>query len=165
MRLTGIGRQGWNMAFDPKTLSSRDRAIVGGGGVAFIAAFLPWYGYTGPLHLYGASISGWSAGFFAWLGSLLLAAAAVYLVLLRSGVELPSLPFGPAVTVAGASLIGLVLIILRWLTLPRVHAGLAGSVGPKYGIWIAIIAGIVEVVGAVLQFRSSGEALPWADKA
>ena len=153
------------MAFDPKNLSSQDKAIIGGGGVAFIAAFLPWYGYSGPLHLYGASISGWSAGFFAWLGSLLLTAAGVYVLLLRSKVSVPSLPFGPAVSVAGASVIGLVLIILRWLTLPRVHAGLAGSVGPKFGIWVAMIAGIVEVVGAVLQFRASGEALPWADKA
>jgi hypothetical protein len=126
---------------------------------------LPWWGYTGPLHLYGTSIIGWNAGFTAWLGSLLLAAAGAYLLLLRSKVSLPSLPFGPAVTVAGGSAIGLALVLVRWLTLPRVHAGLAGNVGPRFGIWVAMIAGIVEVVGAVLQFRASGEQLPWADKA
>src|SRR5258708_12645727 len=110
------------MAFDPKSLSSRDRMIVGGGGVAFIAAFLPWWGYTGPLHLYGTSIIGWNAGFTAWLGSLLLTAAGAYLLLLRSKVSLPSLPFGPALTVAGASAIGLPLLLLPSLTLPPLPA-------------------------------------------
>src|SRR5260370_10550382 len=143
------------MAFDPKSLSSRDRMIVGGGGVAFIAAFLPWWGYTGPLHLYGTSIIGWNAGFTAWLGSLLLTAAGAYLLLLRSKVSLPSLPFGPAVTVAGGSAIGLALVLLRWLTLPRVPAGLAGNVGPRFGIWVAMIARIVEGVGAGLPFAAS----------
>ena len=152
------------MAFDMKNLSNLDRAIVGGAGVAFIAAFMPWWGYSGPLHLYGTSIIGWNAGFTAWLGSLLLAAAGLYLLLLRSGVKLPSLPFGPAVTVAGGAVIGLALVIIRWLSLPRVRAGLAGSVGPRFGIWLAMIAGIVELVGAVLEFRASGEDLPWANK-
>src|SRR5260370_41061965 len=122
------------MAFDPKSLRSRDRMIVGGGGVAFIAACLRWWGYTGPLHLYGPSIIGWNAGFTAWLGSLLLTAAGAYLLLLRSKVSLPSLPFGPAVTVAGGSAIRLALVLLRWLTLPRVHAGLAGNLGPRFRI-------------------------------
>jgi len=150
------------MAFDMSKLTSQDRMIAGGGAVAFVAAFLPWYGYTGPLHLYGASVSGWSAGFTAWLGSLLLVAAAVFLVLTRMGREMPKLPVGPAVAVAGGAVVGLGLVVIRWLSLPRVKAGLAGSVGPKFGIWLAIIGGVVEVVGAVMEFRSSGEALPWA---
>ena len=149
------------MAFDASKLNNVDRAIVGGGGLAFVAAFLPWWGYSGPLHLYGASVSGWSAGFTAWAGSLLLTVAAVYLLLRRADVSTPKLPVGPAVAVAGVSAVGLLLVIIRWLTLPRVGAGLAGSVGPRYGIWLAMIAGIVEVVGAVLEFRTSGESLPW----
>jgi len=152
------------MAFDAKKLSRLDWAIVGGAGVAFLAAFLPWWGYSGPLHIYGASVMGWSAGFTAWLGSILLSAAGVYLLLKRAEVSLPSLPVGPAVIVAGASALGLVLVILRWLTLPRVRGGLAGSVGPRFGIWLAMLAGIVELVGAVLEFRESGESLPWTNK-
>jgi hypothetical protein len=27
-----------------------------------------------------------------------------------------------------------VVVIIRWLSLPRVHAGLAGHGGPKFGI-------------------------------
>jgi len=150
------------MAFDAKSLNTPDRMIVGGGGVALIASFLPWWGYSGPLGLYGSSVSGWNAGFTAWAGSLLLAAAAVYLVLHRSGVSLPSLPVGPSVAIAGAAVVGLALVVIRWLSLPRVHAGLAGNVGPKFGLWLALAAGTVEVVGAVMAFRASGESLPWA---
>src|SRR5436305_3788096 len=130
------------MSFDVKKLTLHERMIVGGAAVAFIAAFLPWWGYSGPLHLYGTSVMGWNAGFTAWLGSVLLTAAAVYCVLRRAAVSMPALPFGPAVTIAGASVIGLALVIIRWLSIPRVHVGLAGSTGPKFGIWVAMIAGI-----------------------
>jgi hypothetical protein len=146
--------------FDLKRLSSLDRAIAGGAGVAFISGFLPWWGYRGPLALYSASMNGWSAGFSAWAGTLLLTLASVYLVLRRSQVSLPSLPVGPAVLVAGLSGVGL-LVVIRWLTLPRVHAGLAGSIGARFGIWVALIAGIVEVAAAIAELRASGEQLPW----
>jgi hypothetical protein len=150
------------MAFDWKRFNNLDRAIVGGAAVAFISGFLPWWGYNGPLDVYSTSVSGWSAGFSAWAGTLLLTLAGVYLVLRRSEVSLPSLPVGPAVLVAGAAAVGLLLVIIRWLTLPRVHGGLAGSIGAKYGIWVAIIAGAVEVVAAVIAMRASGEPFPWA---
>jgi hypothetical protein len=147
--------------FDVKRLSSLDRAIVGSASVAFVTGFLPWWGYSGPLSLYGASVDGWSAGFTAWAGTLLMTLAGVYLVLRRSGASLPSTRVGPAVLVAAASALGLLLVILRWLTLPRVHGGLAGSIGAKYGIWLAMIVGIVETVAAVAELRASGERLPW----
>lgn len=149
------------MKIDWKSLSTPDRAILGGAALAFIAGFLPWWGYNGPLSLYSASVNGWSAGFSAWAGTLLLVLAGVYLFLLRADVTLPSLPTGPAVLVTGVSGLGLLLILLRWLTLPSVHAGAAGSIGAKYGIWIAIIAGVVEVGAAVVALRASGERLPW----
>jgi hypothetical protein len=149
------------MRLDLKRLSSLDRAIAGGAGVVFIAGFLPWWGYNGPLSLYSTSVTGWSAGFSAWAGILLLTLAGVYLVLRRSDVSLPSTRVGPSVLVAGGAALGLLLVILRWLTLPRVHGGAAGSIGAKYGIWLAIIAGIVEVAAAVAELRASGEPLPW----
>lgn len=149
------------MKLDVKNLSGLDRAIAGGAAVAFVSGFLPWWGYSGPLDLYSASVSGWSAGFSAWAGVLLLTLAGVYLVLRRSGASLPSLPVGPAVAVAGVAALGLLLVLIRWLTLPRVHGGLAGSIGAKYGIWLALIAGIVEVAAAIVALRASGERLPW----
>ena len=47
------------MKFDLKNLSTLDRAIAGGAGVAFIAGFLPWWGVSNDL--FGVSVSGWSA--------------------------------------------------------------------------------------------------------
>jgi hypothetical protein len=147
--------------FDLKRLSTLDRAIAGGAGVVFISGFLPWWGYTGPLNVYSASVSGWSAGFSAWAGTLLLTLAGVYAVLRRSEVSLRSLPVGPAVLVAGVAALGLLLVIIRWLTLPSVPGGLAGSFGARYGIWIALIAGVVETGAAIAELRASGEQLPW----
>jgi hypothetical protein len=150
------------MRLDLKRLSSLDRAIVGGAAVVFVTGFLPWWGYRGPLAIYGGSINGWSAGFSAWAGILLLTLAGVYLALRRSDVKLPSIGgVGQSVLVAGAAGLGLLLVILRWLTLPRVHSGLAGSIGARYGIWLAIIAGVIEFGAAVAEMRASGEPLPW----
>lgn len=143
-------------------LGTTDRCIAVGAAIVFVAGFLPWWGYSGPLHLYGASVSGWSSGFTAWAGILLLTAAGALHVARVSEVKLPQLPIGAAVAVAGTAALGLLLVIIRWLTLPRVQAGLAGSIGARFGIWIAIIAGAVELAGAVTVFRSSGEPLPWA---
>lgn len=152
------------MSFDLKGLGRLDRMIAGGAAAVFVCGFLPWWGYQGPLSSYSASVSGWSAGFTAWAGILLLTLAGVYLVLRRSGVELPAVPLGPSVLVAGAAALGLFLVVVRWATLPRVHAGLAGSIGARYGIWLAIVAGAVEVFAAVSALRASGEPLPWTER-
>jgi hypothetical protein len=149
------------MRVDWKKLSTTDRAIVGGAGVVFIAGFLPWWGYSGPLSLYSASVDGWSAGFTAWAGTLLLFLAGVYLLIRVAGVTMPNPGIGPNLLVAAGATLGLLLVIIRWLTLPRVHAGLEGSIGARYGIWIAIIGGAVELAGAIMALRASGEALPW----
>ncbi len=150
------------MNVDTTRFSRLDWGIVGGGAVAFVSGFLPWWGYSGPLNAYNGSVSGWSAGFYAWAGILLLTLAAVYLFLRRSEVSLPELPIGPTVAVTGTAGVGLLLVLLRWVTLPSVHAGAAGSIGPRFGIWLAVLAGIVEVGCAVASLRRSGEPMPWA---
>lgn len=145
------------MSFDWKRLSTQDRVIVGGAAVAFIAAFLPWYGVS--FAGLGVTVSGWSAGFSAWAGALLLTAAGVLLVLRRSGATFNLGNLGPSVLVAGVSAVGLLLVIIRWISFPRYH-GL--DVGARYGIYIALIAGLAEVAAAVTAMRASGEQIPWA---
>jgi hypothetical protein len=148
------------MRFDWKQLSTLDRVIAGGAAVAFIASFMPWYGVSvGP---FSASVSGWSAGFTAWAGALLLTFAGVLLVLRRSGATLPSLQVGPSVLVAGIAGLGLLLVIIRWVSLPRYHVSdLSYDAGARYGLYIALIAGIAEVAAAVMAMRASGESMPW----
>ena len=148
------------MRFDVKQLSTLDRVIAGGAAVAFIASFLPWYGVSvGP---FSASVSGWSSGFTAWAGALLLTIAGALLVLRRSGATLPSLQVGPSVLVAGIAGLGLLLVIIRWASLPRYHiSDLSYDAGARYGLYIALIAGIAEVAAAVMAMRASGESIPW----
>ena len=150
------------MEFELKRFGTLDRAIVVGAVVAFIAAFLPWYGATvGP---FDASVSGWSAGFSAWAGALLLTAAGALVVLRRSGARMSSVgTVGPAAFVVLIAGLGLLLVVIRWLSFPTYHAaGFTANVGARYGIYIALIAGIGEVTAAVMEMRSSGEPAPWA---
>jgi len=155
-------------AFDPKKLTPVDWVVAGGGALALIALFLPWYGWSaGP---YSASVSGFSTS-YGWLGGLLIVAAGVYLVLQRSQVALPRMSIGPAVALLGIAALGTLIVIIRWLTLPSGHvSGVPGtdvfgvSWGPRIGIYFALIAGLAQVVCAFLLFRASGEKLPWANQ-
>jgi len=151
------------MQFDPKRFGTLDWVIVAGAVIAFIAAFLPWYGATlGP---FSASVSGWSAGFSAWAGALLLTGAGVLVALRRSGASMSAVgPVGPSAFVVLVAGLGLFLVIIRWLSFPTYHAagGLSANVGARYGIYLALIAGIAEITASVMEMRASGEPLPWA---
>jgi hypothetical protein len=149
-------------AFDWKKLSTTDRVIAITALIALISLFLPWYSWSGGG--YSASAGGFSTG-YGWLGALLVVAAGVYVVALRSGSNMPKTSYGPGVLVLGASLIGTIIVAIRWITLPRGSYGAGGvgfHYGPGFGLILALIACIVQAVFAVRMFRSSGEALPWA---
>jgi hypothetical protein len=150
------------MKFDWKALTTLDRVIAGGALLAFISLFLPWYGLSvGPVN---ASVDGWSAGFSAWAGALLLTAAGVLVVLRRSGVDLTGARVGPSMLVASVAALGLLLVVIRWVSFPTYHgvSGFSYDVGARYGVYLAVIAGIVAVTAAVLALRVSGERTPWA---
>jgi len=86
--------------------------------------------------------------------------------MVRSEVNLSSIPVTPAVVVLGASALGTLIVVIRWITLPSGHVGVLGvtafSYGPRIGIYLTIVAGLVQVGGALALFRASGEKLPWA---
>jgi hypothetical protein len=149
--------------FDVKRLSRRDRAVVGAAGVSLISLFLPWYGASAGG--FSASVSGWGTS-YGWFGALLIVAAGVYLALQRSEVNLANVPLTPAVVVLGASTLGTLIVIMRWITLPSGHTSISGitvfSYGPRVGIFLTMIAGLVQVAAAVALFRTSGEKIPWA---
>jgi hypothetical protein len=151
--------------FDAKAISKLDWGVIGAGGITLIALFLPWWGFSEGI--YSASVSGFSSS-WGWLGALLVIAAGVYQLAHRSQVDLTKVPFGPAVIVLGASGLGTLIVLLRWLTIPSAHYGVGAdsySYGPRIGLILTVIVGLVQVGCAVQLFRSSGEALPWADKA
>jgi hypothetical protein len=146
--------------FDMKKLDTSDRIVVGMGVLTLICLFLPWYGVSaGPI---SESVSGFSSG-YGWLGAILIIVAAGYLAALRSGSNVPKISYGPGVTVLGLSLIGTIIVILRWITIPK--GGFSGySYGPQYGMYLTILAGIVQVVLAFRLFKASGESVPWEKK-
>jgi hypothetical protein len=149
-------------AFDWKKLSSTDKVISVTALITLIGLFLPWYGVSSPFG--SASSDGFSSG-YGILGALLIIAAGVYLVFLRSGSNMPKTSYGPGVLVLGASALGAVIVILKWVTLPRGSGAYAAySYGPRFGIFIVLIAGVVQAFFALRLFRSTGEAVHWANK-
>jgi len=147
-----------------KQLNTLDRVIVGAAAVAFITLFLPWYGVT----IGETSVSG-SGGFAGSAGALLLTAAGALVLFRRTGGSLLSgANAGPSTLVACSAALGLVLVIVRWGTLPSYHAGgvdFSYSVGPSYGLYLALVAGIVETAAALLALRTAGEQRPWDEPA
>lgn len=141
-------------------LGTVDRVIAGAALVAFISLFLPWYGVA----VGGVDVTG-SGGVTGSLGALLLMAAGVLVVYRKAGGALRAgRHAAPSMVVVVLAVLGLVLVIVRWATLPRVQASAANfsySVGPRYGLYVALLAGIVETAAAILAIRAAGEQAPW----
>ena len=148
-------------AFDPKKYSTNDWGVIGGGALVLLSSFLPWYGASS--QFFSASVAGWSAGPTAFMSILLCLVAAGFIVARAAGVGLPSMPVGPALLVLGLSGLALLLMVLRFLTLPNGDAGILGSAfsyGPRIGIFLGLIGAAVQVASAVMAFRTSGERMP-----
>jgi hypothetical protein len=149
---------------DISKLDRYDRIVAVTALIALVSLFLPWEGWSGSG--YSVSVGGFSSGFTGWFGGILIIAAGVYLVMLRSGSNLPKTSIGPGVMVLGLSAIGTLLVIIRWATLPRGSYGVGGvdsfSYGARIGIYLTLLAGIVQVVISFRLFKRTGEALPWA---
>lgn len=139
--------------FDFKRLDKNDQGVIIAGAVVFVAGFLPWFGGL------GGAIIGWSAGFTGFMSILLCLLAAVFVGLRAAQVGMPKLPAGPALVALGLAGLGLLLMVIRFATLPR-GSGFGLSYGPRFGLFLALIAAIAEVAFAFLAFRSSGETLP-----
>jgi hypothetical protein len=144
------------MPFDTKSFRPVDWAIAATGLISLVALFLPWWGVT--VLGFSASVSGWHTS-YGWLGGLLVVVAAGWYVLTRRDSTLPA---GTAVATLGVSLLGLLIILVRWLTLPRGEGqGHSFQYGGRAGIWIAVFAAVVQVGVLIVVFRQSGESLPW----
>ena len=149
------------MRVDWKTLDQLDRVVAITSAVTVISMFLPWYGAS--ILGFSASVDGFGSG-YGLIGALLIVAAGAYLVIVRSGNAVPS-SIGPGVTVLGLSAIGALLVVIRWISLPSGGGGISGepfSYGPRVGLYLTLVAGVVQVVIAFRLFKRSGEEIPWS---
>lgn len=144
-----------------REVSTVDTVLIGTGIVALIDLFLPWYrvsydGVTiGGVKVGGgsASANAFDANFAAWFGTLLLVAVgALVAAKIFAGFALPTnAKAGPALILLALSAVGLLLIILRFLT--ETHHTFIG-------LWLAVVLGIVQVFYLFKAFQASGEKLP-----
>jgi len=138
---------------DFKKLTRNQQIALGGGVLAIISLFVPWYGVSG----FGISVnaSAFDAGFFAWGGLLLTIAAAVVLVL--KGLEVSDVKVGNLAAEQFALILaafGLVAMLLRWLT---------DNDFTKFGLYLGIIAGALVTYASFGSMQDAGLEMPSAD--
>jgi hypothetical protein len=139
---------------DLSKLSQNQKIAAGGGALALVSMFLPWYGFS--FGGFGsASINAWSSGFLAWGGIVLAIAGATILTL--KVLEVQDVTVGKlaaeqlALILAAA---GVVLIILRWLT---------ETSFVKFGLFIGLVAAAAVAYGAFGAMKDAGLEMPTAD--
>ena len=138
---------------DFSKLSRNQQIALGGGVLAIISLFVPWYGVSG----LGISINAtaFESGLFAWGGLLLTIAGAAILLLKAleiSDVKVANLAAEQlALVLAG---VGLVFIVLRWLT---------DNDFTKFGLFLGLVAAAVVTYGAYGAMQDEGLEMPSAD--
>ncbi len=138
---------------DFSKLSQNQKIAMGGGVLAIISLFLPWYGFSfGGI---GANIGAFDSGFFAWAGMLLAIAGAVILVLKAldvSNVRVGNLEAEQFALILAA--VGVVFVLLRWIT----ETSLV-----KYGLFVGLVSAAAVAYGAFGTMKDEGLEMPSAD--
>jgi hypothetical protein len=153
---------------DARRLFRREWTIIICGSLVLVASFLPWEAATsgGLGAVYTGSASAWNAGFAAWFGSLLCAAAAAAVAARQLGYAVGVRGIGPNLAACGLAAAGAALLVVRVLTLPRGGSygplGTSGSYGygPSFGAFAGAGLAAVQAIVAMLSLRASGERLP-----
>ena len=138
---------------DFSKLSQNQRIALGGGVLAVISLFLPWYGFSfGGI---GANLDAFDAEFFAWGGMFLAIAGAVILTLKAlevSDVKMGNLAAEQIALILGA--LGFVFVVLRWLTENDLV---------KYGLFAGLLSAGLVAYGAFGAMKDAGLEMPTAD--
>lgn len=150
--------------FDLKRVTPLEWAGIGGGALAFIVSFFPWYSvdYAG----IGGSLNAWSTGALALFSVLLLMAAGGVVLAPHLGVKIDRLPL----IWLGLAGLATVFILLQWLILPDdgglgdFGGGLLGDSGIDSGAGFGLVVGLIvaaaSTVAAVLTFRAAPRTAP-----
>ncbi|WP_436501414.1 hypothetical protein [Actinokineospora sp. HUAS TT18] len=140
-------------------------AGIGAGALAFLISFFPWYSFSfdGPSLGFdtSGSLSAWNVGILGWLPVLMLIGAGVVVLLPHLGNDVPN----RATIWLGLAAGAVVLILIRWLTLPDDGglgslAGSGYSSGAGFGLIVGLLVAIASAVAAFLTFQAAQKARP-----
>jgi hypothetical protein len=141
---------------DLSKFKTSDWLKVGGGLVFFIAGFLAWW--TIDVGFASANSNAFDYFFTGIVPWLIFSAIAVLTFLAIAGTfEMPASVPGPLVFLA-ASALGTLLVIVRFFS-DGVDGDLEGSgfdISRGIGLYLAVLAAIVVLVGCIIGFRESG---------
>jgi hypothetical protein len=155
--------------FDLKQVSRNDQIVMGAGALAFIFSFFPDYAVTGKFGLLHGSVhyNGWQGiGILSIL--LFLVAGGIVAVRNFTQVQLPKLPLGWNVIVAGAAALGTVFLLLEGFVLfdPYGASSVPGvSTGFGWGGYILLILGVAQTAFGYMTMKASGEKIAWDSSA
>lgn len=146
--------------FDVKRVTPLEWAGIGAGLLAFLVSFFPWYSIE--VGGFGDSLSAWGTGIGAWGPVLLLMVAGGLVLATHMGVQIPQV----SMIWLGLAAASLVIIVLRWLTLPDDggigELGLLGDTGidsgAGFGLIVGLIAALVSGVAAFMVYRAAPNA-------
>jgi hypothetical protein len=151
--------------FDARKVTTLDWVVIGGGLLAFISSFFPWYSasvsFNGIKNSDG--VSAWGAGFAAWFSVLLLVVAAGLVLANAMGSLQVKMPAPLPLITLGLAAAAFVIILLRWVTFPDVNNGLSGlgdgfsaSSGAGFGLYLGLLCAIAVGAASFLIYRATG---------
>jgi hypothetical protein len=164
-------KEGWSVArFEGSRLPPQDWIGVAAGALALVVSFLSWRHVSGPAVVDLARTLGlktwytaWGSGLTGWLPVVLLIAAAALILGAGFGLRLPGVPM----LWAAMAFAALVIIIIRWATIPRPDAALLAArnlrpedidTGASIGLFLGLAAALISLLGAVFRILADRKA-------
>jgi hypothetical protein len=121
------------------------------GLALLVSLWLPWYSGSSAAV---SSLSGWE-----WLAALdvplaLIAATAVALLIVTAVQDVPAVPIAFSVFVTLAGMLGVVLVLIRVVSLPET------ADGRDWGLWLALASSVGIVAGGLIAMRDERLSAP-----
>ena len=158
--------------FDRRQVAPLEWIGVLAGALAIVVSFFSWRHVAGPSVVDLARTLGlktwytaWGSGVSGWLPVVLLAGAGALVLAKGFGIKLPGVPF----VWAGLAVAALVIIIVRWVTLPTPDAEILAArnikpedidVGASIGLYLGLVTAVISILGAVLRVLSMARPEP-----
>ena len=143
---------------DISAFTKSDWMKIGGAIGFFVFGFFDWVTFE----LAGATVSGYNVFHFFWTGTipwlLIMAVGTLTVLLALKVLDAKQLPW-PLIMLAASALAAL-LLLLRLVFNPNDESDLfelaGGDVGRAFGMYLAVISGLVVFAGALMAFTESG---------